>query len=159
MPQDSSDSDSDTDLSERLDDLTRVLTRQAATLDRLAEEARGREAKDRAGADLSLLADLFALYSDAAACAATARTHRERTAFESVAGGLERLIVGRGGQLVSPAEGDEFDPGAMDTAEVRPTQDPAQDRLVAAVLTPGLRLAALGRTVRPARVAVHRHRA
>lgn len=156
MPEDSPDT---TEFAERLDDLTRVLTRQAATLDRLADEARAREAKDRAGADLPLLADLFALYSDAAACAATARTRRERAAFESTAAGLERLITGRGGQLVVPAEGDEFDPGSMDAAEVRPTDDAAQDRHVAAVLTPGLRLAAIGRTVRPARVAVHRHRA
>jgi molecular chaperone GrpE len=146
------------DLAERLDDLTRALTRQAATLDRMADEARAREAKERAGADLPLLVDLLALHGDAAACAATARTRRERDAFTAVAAGLARLIAGRGGELVVPAAGAEFDPASMDATEVRPTDDAGLDRLVAAVLAPGLRLTALGRTVRPARVAVHRHR-
>jgi len=36
-----------------------------------------------------------------------------------------------------------------------PTDDPAQDRTVAALLEPGLRVGE--RSVRPARVSVHRH--
>lgn len=147
------------DLAERLDDLTRAVTRQAATLEKLADDARAREAKERAGADVPLLVDLLALHGDAAACAATARTRRERDAFTAVAAGLARLIVGRGGELVVPPPGAEFDAASMEAAEVRPTDDPALDRVVAAVLAPGLRLIVLGRTVRPARVAVHRHRA
>lgn len=143
---------------ERLDDLTRALKRQATGIDRLADDARAREAKERVGADVPLLTDLFALYSDANACALTAETARERTAFEAIATSLERLLVGRGGEPVVPAPGTEFDPATMDAAEVRSTDLASQDRLVAAVLTPGLRVTTVGRTVRPARVAVFRHR-
>ena len=146
-------------LAERVEDLARVAGRQAGTLERLADEARAREARDRAGADVPLLVDLFALHADAAACAATARTKRERAAFEAVAGGLERLIAGRGGALVLPAIGEPFDAATMHAAEMRPATGPEPDRCVAAVLAPGLRLVALGRTVRPARVAVWRHKA
>jgi molecular chaperone GrpE len=145
------------DLTDRVEDLARVAGRQADSLARLADEAKARAARDRAGADVPLLADLFALRSDAAACAGTGRTRRERDAFGAVAAGLERLLVGRGGALVVPAVGDAFDPATMEAAEVRATEDPALDRLVAAVLTDGLRVAG-GRSVRAARVAVWRHR-
>lgn len=145
------------DLTDRVDDLARVAGRQAESLARLADEAKARAARDRAGADVPLLADLFALWSDATACAGTARSRRERDAFGAVAAGLERLLVGRGGALVAPAVGDAFDAATMDAAEVRGTDDPGLDRAVAAVLTQGLRVAG-GRSVRPARVAVWRHR-
>ena len=143
---------------ERLEDLTRALKRQATGIDRLAEDARAREAKERAGADVPLLIDLFALHSDANACAQTAESPRERDAFDAIATSLERLIVGRGGEPVIPAPGTDFDPATMEAAEVRPTDLASQDRLVADVLTPGLRVTTVGRTLRPARVAVFRHR-
>lgn len=143
---------------DRLDDLTRALKRQATGIERLADDARAREAKERAGADVPLLVDLFAVHSDANACAMTAETERERAAFEAIATSLERLIVGRGGEPVVPAPGVEFDPATMDAVEVRWTDTASQDRLVAEVLTPGLRVPTVGRTVRPARVVVYRHR-
>lgn len=150
--------DIQTAIIERLDDLARALRRQSAGIDRLAEDARARQAKDSVGADVSLLVDLFALHSDATACAATSRSNRERAGFEAMAAALERLIAGRGGEIVGPAPGAEFDPATMEAAEVRPTDAVSQDRHVAAVLSPGLRVTTVGRTVRAARVAVYRHR-
>lgn len=151
--------DLQTAIVERLDDLARALRRQSAGIDRLAEDARARQAKDVAGADISLLVDLYAVHSDATACAATSRSNRERAGFEALAAALERLIAGRGGEIVVPAPGTDFDPATMDAAEVRPAPSAAEDRLVAALLTPGLRVTTTGRTVRAARVAVYRHRA
>ena len=139
---------------ERLDDLGRALRRQSASIDRLAEDVRARQVND--GADIPLLVELFALFSDASACAATSRTNRERAAFGAIAAGLERLIVGRGGETVVPAPGADFDPATMDAVEVRAADAVVQDRTVADVLTPGLRVTTAGHNVRPARVAVYR---
>lgn len=138
------------DLADKIDDVTRLLTRQSAALAALAD------APAPAGPDVALLVDLHALFTDASACAATARSRRERTAFAAVAGGLERLIVGRGGAVVAPEPGSAFRGTQMEAAEVVATDDPAADRTVAALLEPGLD--AGGRSVRPARVAVFRTR-
>lgn len=145
------------DLADRIADLTRVVTRQAGTIDELLEDNRARAARDRAGADAPLLVDLLGLRSDAAACAATARTRRERSAFSALAAGLDRLIAGRGGQVVEPTPGTAFDAAQMDAVEVAKTDDRALDRTVADVVEPGLRLTDSGRCLRPARVVVHRH--
>jgi molecular chaperone GrpE len=131
-----------------LDDLTRLVRRQGATLGELAD------AKAAAGPDVPLLVELHALRRDALACADTARSRRERAAFTAMAGSLERLLVGRGGEIVAPAPGEAFSAATMEAAEIVPTDDSALDRTVAALLEPGLR--AGGRSVRPARVAVHR---
>jgi molecular chaperone GrpE len=100
--------------------------------------------------------ELHALRVDALRCAATARSRRERTGFETVAGGLERLLAGRGGSVVAPLVGEPFSGSSMEAVEVVPTGDAELDRTVAELLEPGL--LAGGRSVRPARVAVHRHR-
>lgn len=139
------------DVSDKLDDVARALARQAAVLAALP----GAPAA-AAGPDVALLVDLHALRLDALACAATARSRRERTAFDAVAAGLERLAAGRGGTVLAPAPGEPFDGATMEAAEVVAAPDPAADRTVAALLAPGL--AAGGRCVRPARVAVHRSR-
>lgn len=144
------------DLADAVTDLGRIVARQGASLDRLLDDSRAAAARARAGADLPLLVELVALHRDATACAATARSRRERDAFGAVAGGLERLITGRGGRLVVPAEGAAFDAATMDAVEVEPTGDPAADRTVAAVLEPGLWLTEAGRSARPARVVVRR---
>ncbi|MHA6625552.1 hypothetical protein ACU61A_09000 [Pseudonocardia sichuanensis] len=138
------------DLADKVDDLTRLVTRQTATLGRIAD------AGARSGPDVPLLVDLHALRTDALACAATTRTRKERAAFEAIAGGLERLLAGRGGTLVSPRPGHAFSAATMEAAEVVRTDDAALDRTVAVLLEPGLEVE--GRSVRPARVAVHRHR-
>jgi molecular chaperone GrpE len=138
------------DVSDKLDDVARALARQAAVLAALSD------APAAAGPDVALLVDLHALRLDALACAATARSRRERAAFEAVAAGLERLAAGRGGTVLAPAPGEPFDGATMEAAEVVAAPDPAADRTVAALLAPGL--AAGGRCVRPARVAVHRAR-
>lgn len=138
------------DVSDKLDDVARALARQAAVLAALSD------APAAAGPDVALLVDLHALRLDTLACAATARSRRERAAFEAVAAGLERLAAGRGGTVLAPAPGEPFDGATMEAAEVVAAPDPAADRTVAALLAPGL--AAGGRCVRPARVAVHRAR-
>ena len=138
------------DVSDKLDDVARALARQAAVLAALSD------APAAAGPDVALLVDLHALRLDALACAATARSRRERAAFEAVAAGLERLAAGRGGTVLAPAPGEPFDGATMEAAEVVAAPDPAADRTVATLLAPGL--AAGGRCVRPARVAVHRAR-
>ncbi|WP_157110667.1 nucleotide exchange factor GrpE [Nocardia anaemiae] len=142
-------------LAERIEDLTRVIVRQATTIERLADEAKARDRRDRAGADLPLVLELFALHTDAAACATTAESPRERAAFEAIATRIERLIVGRGGTLVIPQPGDTFDALTMEAADVAKTDDPALDRTVASVAQTGLTVS--GRSVRPAGVVVHRH--
>lgn len=144
------------DLVDALSDLGRVVTRQGQAIDRLVDDARASAARDRAGADIPLLVDLLALHRDATACAATARSRREREAFTVIASGLERTIQGRGGLLVWPAAGDDFDALSMEAAEVVPTSEDGQDRTIARVLDAGLMLADPRRSVRPARVAVHR---
>ncbi|GAA0943711.1 hypothetical protein [Pseudonocardia zijingensis] len=138
------------DITDKLDDLTRLVTRQSATVARLADGGA------RTGPDVPLLVELHALRSDALTCAATTRTRKDRAAFEALAAGLERLIAGRGGTLVSPRPGHPFSAAMMEAAEVVTTGDAALDRTVAALLEPGLEVE--GRSVRPARVAVHRHR-
>jgi molecular chaperone GrpE len=146
------------DLADAVTDLGRIVARQGAAIDRLVDDARAAAARDRAGADVALLVDLLALHRDAARCSATARSARERAAFDAVAHGLERLLAGRGGTLVTPAPGTEFDAATMEAAELVPTPDAADDRTVATVVEPGLVLTGLGRSVRPARVVVRRHR-
>lgn len=138
------------DLADKIDDVTRLLARQSAAIAALAD------APAAAGPDVALLVDLHALYCDVLACAATARSRRERSAFTAVASGLERLVVGRGGAVVAPEAGSAFRGTHMEAVEVVPTDDPARDRTVAELREPGLDAA--GRSVRPARVAVHRTR-
>ncbi|WP_083898056.1 nucleotide exchange factor GrpE [Nocardia vinacea] len=142
-------------LAERIEDLTRVIARQATTIDRLADEAKARDRRDRSGADLPLVLELFALHADSTACAATAESPRERAAFEAVATRIERLIAGRGGTLVTPRPDDAFDSLTMEAADVAKTDDPALDRTVESVVQSGLTVA--GRSVRPAGVVVRRH--
>ncbi len=136
------------DVADRVGDVARALARQAVTLGEL------RSGATAAGPDVPLLVDLHALRVDALACAATARSHRERDAFTAMAAGLERLLVGRGGTVVAPAAGAAFDARTMEAAEVTSTVDAAADRTVAALLEPGLSVGS--RSVRPARVAVHK---
>lgn len=144
------------DLLDAVSDLGRIVARQGASVDRLVDDSRAAAARSRAGADVSLVVDLFALHSDAAACASTARSRRERTAFEALASGLERLITGRGAALVMPLPGTDFDAVTMEAAEVVSTDDPTLDRSIESVLEPGLWLVEIGRSVRPARVVVRR---
>ena len=136
------------DVADRVDDVARAVARQAVTLGSLTD------ARDGPGPDVPLLVELHALRADALACGATARSHRERDAFTAMAVGLERLLVGRGGTVVAPAVGAEFDARTMEAAEVTPTADAAADRTVAALLEPGLSVGP--RSIRPARVAVHK---
>lgn len=140
------------DVADKVDDVSRLLTRQGATLQRIAEPT-----KAASGPDTPLLVELHALLVDALTCAATARTRRDRAAFEAMATGLERLLAGRGGAVVAPAAGEPFSGTTMEAAEVVATADPDADRTVAELLSPGL--LAAGRSVRPARVKVLRHRA
>ncbi|TWH01892.1 molecular chaperone GrpE [Nocardioides sp. J9] len=144
------------DLADAVVDVGRLVARQAASIDKLVDDGRAAAARARAGADVPLLVDLLALHRDASACAATARSRREREAFTAVAGGLERLIEGRGGRLVAPSPGAVFDATTMEAVEVVATDDAARDRTVAELVEPGLVVTELGRAVRPARVAVHR---
>ncbi|MFX0576670.1 nucleotide exchange factor GrpE [Nocardia nepalensis] len=143
-------------LAERIEDLTRVIARQATTIDRLADEAKARAQRDRTGADLPLLIELFALHTDTAACATTAESPREREAFDAITTRIERLIVGRGGSVISPRPGDTFDSLHMEAAEVTTTETPDADRTVATTIHPGLTVS--GRSVRPAAVVVRRYR-
>ncbi|MBF6354632.1 nucleotide exchange factor GrpE [Nocardia higoensis] len=143
-------------LIERIDDLTRIVARQAAMIERLADEAKARDRRDRAGADLPLVVDLFALYGDTVACAETAASDDDRAAFTALAVRLERLLTGRGATLVTPVPDSVFDSRTMEATDVVDTDDPDADRTVAALLAPGLQ--AGDRSVRPASVVVRRHR-
>ena len=134
------------DIADRVDDVARALARQAVTLGEL------RSRPDASAPAVPLLVELHALRVDALACAATARSHRERDGFTALAAGLERLLVGRGGTVVAPAVGAVFDARTMEAAEITPTAEPAADRSVAALLEPGLTVGP--RSVRPARVGV-----
>ena len=136
------------EIADKVDDVARLLTRQSVTLGGIAD------AREQAGPDVPLLVELHALRADALTCAATARTRRERAAFTALAGGLERLLVGRGGVVVAPAVGAEFSGASMEAAEIVPTADAALDRTVAAVVEEGLQAGT--RSVRPARVQVYR---
>ncbi|MBH0775221.1 nucleotide exchange factor GrpE [Nocardia bovistercoris] len=144
------------DLAERVEDLTRVLARQAASIERLADDAKARAQRERQGADLPLVTELFALLGDTTACARTAESDREREAFEAITTRIERLLIGRGGILVDPPTDTPFDSLTMEAADVVDTEDPAFDRTVASVIQPGLSVP--GRSIRPARVVVRRHR-
>lgn len=143
-------------LAEQVQDLARILARQAGTVERLADAEQARAARDRAGADLPLVVELFALLGEVTACADTAGSERERAAFAAVAARVERLLVGRGGTVVVPAVGDVFDAAVMEAADVVDAADAGEDRTVEAVLAPGLSVP--GRSVRPARVVVRRFR-
>lgn len=143
-------------LAERVEDLARILARQAGTVERLADAEGARAARDRAGADLPLVVELFALLGEVTACADTAESERERAAFAAVAARVERLLVGRGGTVVTPGVGEAFDPAVMEAADVVATEDAGEDRTVAEVLAPGLSVPA--RNVRPARVVVRAFR-
>lgn len=142
-------------LAERIEDLSRVIARQAATIERMVDTAKARADRDRAGADLPLVVELFALYADTAACAATAQSPHERDAFDAMATRVERLIVGRGGSLVTPRPDSPFDALTMEASDVTPTDDPAADRTVDGLIQPGLTVS--GRSIRPATVVVRRY--
>ncbi|MEV5838116.1 hypothetical protein [Nocardia sp. NPDC052112] len=145
------------DLAERIEDLTRTIARQANTIDRLADEAKARDRRDRAGADLPLVLELFALHTDTTACATTAESARERAAFEAIATRIERLITGRGGTLITPHPDAPFDALTMEAAEVTITDDAHADRTVDTTIRPGLTVS--GRSVRPAAVVARKYRA
>ncbi|MDN5857203.1 MAG: nucleotide exchange factor GrpE [Pseudonocardia sp.] len=140
------------EIADKVDDLARLLQRQSEAIGQLADarDPRGGET----GPDVPLLVDLHALRGDALACAATARTRRERSAFTALAAGLQRLLVGHGGTIVAPAQGAEFSGASMEASEIVATDEPSLDRTVASVLEEGLQVGT--RSVRPARVAVHR---
>lgn len=140
-------------IAEQVTDLARVLARQAQSLERLADADRQRAAAASAGADVSLLVDLHALYIDAATCVATAATEADRTAFAALRDSLERIILGRGGAIVAPGVGAEFDARSMEAIETR-AGDSASDRTIAEVVRPGLRVG--DRVARPALVVVYR---
>ena len=142
-------------VAEQVEDLSRVIARQAQTLDRLVESDRARTRQAAAGADLPLLVDLFALFTDATACANSAGD-ADRDAFTALAAGLDRVISGRGGILVVPPPGAQFDARTMEAVDVVDTGDAAADRTVAQLLRPGLRVG--DRSVRAAAVVVLRHR-
>jgi molecular chaperone GrpE len=139
------------ELADKVDDLSRLVARQSGALGQLAD------ARRRPGLDVALLVDLHALRGDALAAASATRSGRERGAFEAIAIGLERLLAGRGGALVVPRPGHPFSAATMEAAEEVACADASLDRTVATLLAPGLE--ADGRTVRPARVAVHRYAA
>lgn len=139
-------------LDEQVSDLARVIARQAQTIERLVDADAKRAAA--ATADLPLLVELLALYSDAAACAEGADGETDRAAFTALRDGLDRLIAGRGGLVVVPRVGDAFDVATMDAVDTVPTEGDAQSRTVAQLLRPGLRVGE--RSVRPAAVVVYR---
>ncbi|MEV6275984.1 nucleotide exchange factor GrpE [Nocardia sp. NPDC051832] len=145
-----------TRLVEQVEDLSRVIARQAATIERLTDDARSRAQQERAGADLPLVVELFALYNDSAACASTAESDRERDAFAAATTRVERLLAGRGAALVTPRPDEPFDPLTMEATDVAATADPAADRTIDALIQPGLSVS--GRSIRPASVIVRRHR-
>lgn len=146
------------DLLDQISDLGRIVARQGASLDRLVDDSRAAAARARSAADVPLLVDLLALYVDATRCAQTARARRERAGFDALGAGLERLIAGRGGALVMPAPGTDFDPATMEAASVVSTDNATLDRTVDELLEPGLWLTEIGRSVRSARVVVRQHK-
>lgn len=145
------------DLLDQISDLGRIVARQGASLDRLVDDSRAAAARARSGADVPLLVDLLALYVDSTRCAQTARSRRERAAFSALGSGIERLLAGRGGTLVIPRPGTDFDAATMEAATVVSTDDAALDRTINELLEPGLWLTEIGRSVRSARVAVRQH--
>lgn len=129
-------------LAERVEDLTRVVVRQGQALDQLVDADRVRSS----GPDLPLLVELFAIFADADACA------RTDPAFVAIAGSLERLITGRGGTVIAPSAGQEFEVSTMEAVDVRPAEGDAEPRTVAEPVRPGLLVGP--RSVRPAMVTV-----
>lgn len=139
------------ELGEQVSDLALMVARQTRTIERLVDAAKTPSAA--AGVDSALLVDLFALHTDAATCAVSA-SEADRPAFELLRAGLERLIVGRGGAVVAPPAGTDFDARTMEAVDVHPTDDTSADRTVAELLRPGLVVGE--RSVRPAAVVVFR---
>ena len=138
-------------LREQVSDLALVVARQTRTIERLVDAAK--RPGGSATVDVSLLVDLFALHTDAATCAVSA-SEADRPAFELLRAGLERLIVGRGGAVVAPPPGADFDARTMEAVDVRAATDTSADRTVAELLHPGLVVGE--RSVRPAAVVVFR---
>ncbi|MDR2280170.1 MAG: nucleotide exchange factor GrpE [Gordonia sp. (in: high G+C Gram-positive bacteria)] len=142
-------------VAETVQDLARVIARQAQTLDRLVESDRSRGKLAAAGADLPLLVDLFDLYTDATLCAESA-DNADRAAFAAIAAGLDRVISGRHGVLVVPSADATFDARTMEAVDVVDTDAAAEDRTVERVIRPGLQVG--DRSIRAATVIVRRHR-
>ncbi|MFE0751748.1 nucleotide exchange factor GrpE [Gordonia sp. NPDC058843] len=138
-------------LGEQVSDLALVVARQTRTIERLVDAAKSPAAA--AVGDTALLVDLFALHTDAATCAVSA-SEADRPAFELLRDGLERLIVGRGGVVVAPLPGADFDARTMEAVDVLSAADTSADRTVAELLRPGLVVGE--RSVRPAAVVVFR---
>ncbi|MFW0797128.1 nucleotide exchange factor GrpE [Gordonia sp. CPCC 205515] len=137
-------------LAEQVQDLTRVVARQAKALDILVASDSARSGQRT---DTALLVDLFALFTDADTCARSAASDRETTAFTALRDGLERLIAGRDGAVIVPRAGDEFDVSVMEAGDTRPAVGNQEIAgTVVEVIRPGLVVA--GRSVRPALVTV-----
>ncbi|WP_369640302.1 nucleotide exchange factor GrpE [Nocardia sp. JMUB6875] len=143
-------------ITERIDDLARVIARQAATIERLADEAKVQIRDERAEADAPLIRDLFALHGLAQTFASTSNSEADRPGFEAISRRVERMLTERGGQLVTPFRGAAFDPDVMEAAELSDTDDPDADRTVESVIQPGLTVG--DRSIRPAKVVVRRYR-
>ena len=138
-------------LAGQVQDLTRVVTRQAAALDRLVAADRARSGPRT---EAKLINELFAVFVDADLCVRSAESEREARAFTALRDGLERLIAGAGGTVVAPRPGDPFDVTVMEASDVTPIDGtPAVAETVADVIRPGLTIA--GRSVRPALVVVY----
>ncbi len=143
-------------ITERIDDLARVIARQAATIERLADASKLKTREERAEADAPLIRDLFALHGLAQAFASTTESEPDRQGFETISRRVERMLAERGGELVTPFRGTDFDPETMEAAELTGTDDPAMDRTVESVIQPGLTIG--DRSIRPAKVVVRRYR-
>lgn len=143
-------------ITERIDDLARVIARQAATIERLADEAKLKIRDERAEHDAPLIRDLFALHGLAQTFASTSNSEPDRQGFEAMGRRVERMLTERGGQLVTPFRGTAFDPDTMEAAELTDTDDPTADRTVESVIQPGLTVG--DRSIRPAKVVVRRYR-
>lgn len=143
-------------ITERIDDLARVIARQAATIERLADAAKLKDREERAEADAPLLRDLFALHGLAQTFVSTSNSEPDRQGFEAINRRVERMLAERGGELVTPFRGTAFDPETMEAAEVAGTDDPEADKTVESVIQPGLTIG--DRSIRPAKVVVRRYR-
>ncbi|MTE13404.1 nucleotide exchange factor GrpE [Nocardia sp. CT2-14] len=143
-------------ITERIDDLARVIARQAATIERLADAAKLKIQDERAEADAPLIRDLFALHGLAQTFASTSNSEPDRQGFEAMSRRVERMLAERGGELVTPFRGTAFDPETMEAAELTATDDPTADRTVESVIQPGLSIG--DRSIRPAKVVVRRYR-
>ncbi|MFT3659838.1 MAG: nucleotide exchange factor GrpE [Gordonia sp. (in: high G+C Gram-positive bacteria)] len=135
-------------LADRVHDLTMLVAAQSQILAELADAERARAAEQ---ADLPLLVELFALYTDAATCAAAPGP--DAAAFGALRDGLERLITGRGGTVVVPAAGDDFSARTMEAVDTVPAGESPAGTVVE-LLRPGLVVG--DRSVRAAMVVVAR---